>query len=186
MYSYQSLFSKFYLFQFFGYELLVTMSFFFFLLFAVLLDGQSDRASDRPSVRFFQEISLEARSKFSRHLDSREEMMRELSSHWLHSMNRTRKLASSWEYNSQDILLCLRHSVARASTIYAISRAKSYLDGVATRSRHLSLQIRLYLTHGLLAAPFQGAAAQGASKAHALRPTLPTGATTRSATRNVA
>lgn len=163
MYSYQSLFSKFYLFQFFGYELLVTMSFFFFLLFIVLLDQQGD---ERPSVRFFQEISLEARSKFSRHLDSREEMMRELSSHWLHSMNHVSRLMRSYEATSKDILLCLRHSVARASNIYAISRAKSYLDGVATRSRHLSLQIRLYLTHGLFA-----------GKAHSLRPLLPTGAT---------
>lgn len=142
------------------------MSFLFFLLFVVLLDQQGD---DRPSVRFFQEISVEARSKFSRHLDAREEMMRELSAHLVHSMNHTKRLVQSYEATSKDILLYLRYSVARASNIYAIARAKSYLDGVATRSRQLSLQIRLYLTHGLFAGASSGNAAQGASKAHSLK-----------------
>lgn len=148
MFSYHALFLQFPLFQFFNYELLVTMSFFFFLLFALLQEkGQLGS--------YFKELSIEARSKFSRHLDSREDMISELSLYLDRSISKMRKILLSYEVASKDILFYLQYIIKKLSYIFVISRVKSYLENVDTITRHLSLQIRHYLTHDLFMNSFK-------------------------------
>lgn len=61
-----------YTFFFCNYELLVMVCFFSFLFFAILSErGQLDS--------YLQELSIDARSKLSRHSPARQNMIRELS-----------------------------------------------------------------------------------------------------------
>ena len=142
MFSYNALFSQFPLFQFFNYELLVTMSFFFFLLFALLQEkGQLGS--------YFAHLCAEQKSKFSRHLDLRNDLLADLTSYLDRSLSKVRKIFLSYETASKDILLSLQHVSKKLSNNLAITRVKYYLDNVDITTKNLSIQIRLYLTHDL-------------------------------------
>lgn len=84
--------------------------------------------------------------------------MRDLSSHLDRNISNMRKIMLSYENVSYGNVLHLQSVVRNLSNAYVILRAKSYSDSIDTRTQYLSLQIRLYSTHGLFT-----------DKVHALR-----------------
>jgi hypothetical protein len=165
MYSYQSLFHQFPLFQFFNHEILVTMSSSSSSSFAIPQEkGQLGS--------YFKELSLEARSKSSRHSDSREEMMRELCAHVIRLADHTRKIMLSYEATTTATISYPQYVIRNLSDTYAISRAKSYLDAVHLPSGQVSLQIRLYLSNVATLSGDRSGTDQGASKAQSLKGAL--------------
>ena len=133
-----------YLFFFCNYELLVVVCFFSFLFFLLISDKGSFGS-------YLHELSQEARSKFSRHLDARENMIHELSLSLDRSVSKIRKIVFSFASVSFDILFSLQHIVKKLSSTYSVFQVKYRLDAILLATKSLELQIRLYLTRDLLA-----------------------------------
>ena len=131
-----------YIFLFFNYELLVVLCFFFFLIFALLSEkGQLGT--------YLYDISLEQRSKISRYLSQREHMARDLVSFLDKSIFEIKKLSSSYDHASYDLLLNLQFIVKKLLLCLTFSQIRTYLDIVTLRTQYLSFQIKLYLTDDL-------------------------------------
>ncbi len=131
-----------YIFLFFNYELLVVIRFFFFLIFALLSEkGQLGT--------YLYDISLEQRSKISRYLAQREHMARDLVSFLDKSIFEIKKLSSSYDNASYDLLLNLQFIVKKLLLCLTFSQIRTYLDIVTLRTQYLSFQIKLYLTDDL-------------------------------------
>lgn len=99
---------------------------------------------------YLQELSMDARSKLSRHLSVRQNMIRELATSMDRGASQVRKIMTSYEATSQEMLHSLQHIVKKLSQTYTVSQVKYYLDSIILRTQVLSLQIRLYLTHEFL------------------------------------
>lgn len=131
-----------YIFLFFNYELLVVVCFFFFLIFALLSEkGQLGT--------YLYDISLEQRSKISRYLAQREIMARELVSFLDKSIFEIKKLSSSYDNASYDLLLNLQYIVKKLLLCLTFSQIRTYLEIVTLRTQYLFFQIKLYLTDDL-------------------------------------
>ena len=134
-----------YIFLFFNYELLVVIRFFFFLTFALLSEkGQLGT--------YLYDISLEQRSKLARYLGQREIMTRELISFLDKSIFEIKKISSSYDIASYDLLLNLQYITKKLLLGLTFSQIRIYLEIVSLRTQYLSFQIKLYLTTDLFVA----------------------------------
>jgi len=128
----------------FNPELLVVVCFFLFFFFALLQEkGQLGS--------YLQELSLDARSKLDRHLAVRENMIHEFALYLERSVTKMRDVIRSFENASLDTLMSLQFVIKKLSFTYTVLWVRYFLSAIESRTQFLSLQIRLYLTHGLLA-----------------------------------
>jgi hypothetical protein len=133
-----------YIFLFFNYESLVVICFFFFLIFALLSEkGQLGT--------YLYDISLDQHSKLSRYLVYRDTMTLELVSFVNDTVFAIRKIASSYDASSHDLLLDLQYITKKLLTGLTFSQIRGYLDTPTLRTQYPSLQIKLYLTQDLFA-----------------------------------
>jgi len=131
-----------YIYFFFNYELIVLVCFLLFLFFALV--------SEKGALgSYLQELSIDARSKLSRHLSVRQEMIQELSSYLDRSASKIKMITSTFLSSSQDILVSLQHVIKKLAKSYTVLQVRYYLDTVLIRTQYLSLQIRSYLTNDL-------------------------------------
>ena len=118
---------------------------FFFFLFSIILVENGQFGS------YLQELSIQAKSKLSRCLDVRQNMIQELSLHLDRAMSEMKRIIVSCDTTSQDILSSLQYVTresARRGTMFQIERR---LKEVAFHTQSLSLQMRGYFTHDLFA-----------------------------------
>jgi hypothetical protein len=111
--------------------------FFAFLSCAILLErGQI--------TSYFQELGIEARSRFSRYLAIRENMIQELSTYLERSSTELQFVVSSHESSTRDILLSLQHIAKKSSESDITSQIKYRLDEAVAHcaTQSLSTEIR--------------------------------------------
>ena len=97
------------------------------------------------------EISLEQRSKITRHLALRIATTNELLSFLDKSLFEMKKIALSYDNASHDLLLNLQYITKKLLVGLAHSRIHNYLETIMLRTQYLSFQIKFYLTQDLFA-----------------------------------
>ena len=128
-----------YILFFFNYELIIPTCFFFFLFFVLLNDkGQIGNS--------LKELSLEYKTKLSKHLILREIILQELVLYLDRSIAQIKRISISYEMTSQDILFYIQFIAKKLATGHAVTQIKYYHDILITRTQSLSLEIKRYFS----------------------------------------